>query len=54
MVLAGAQQSFRSAVTLFKEAGIPAALVMELIGHDNVQMSEHYTPCPPGSDEEGG
>lgn len=32
-----------TAVTLLKEAGVPAAVVMELIGHDSVQMSEHYT-----------
>lgn len=41
------QLSFHSlrhtAVTLLKEAGIPAAVVMELIGHDSAQMSEHYT-----------
>jgi integrase len=32
-----------TAVTMLKEAGIPAAVVMELIGHDSEQMSEHYT-----------
>lgn len=32
-----------TAVSLLKEAGIPAAVVMELIGHDSEQMSEHYT-----------
>jgi integrase len=32
-----------TAVTLLKEAGIPAAVVMEMIGHDSEQMSEHYT-----------
>lgn len=32
-----------TAVTMLKEAGIPAAVVMELIGHDSAQMSEHYT-----------
>ena len=32
-----------TAVTLLKEAGSPAAVVMELIGHDSEQMSEHYT-----------
>ncbi|MEQ1858476.1 MAG: site-specific integrase [Chthoniobacteraceae bacterium] len=32
-----------TAVTLMKEAGIPAAVVMELVGHDSEQMSEHYT-----------
>ena len=32
-----------TAVTLLKEAGIPAAVVMEMIGHDSEQMSQHYT-----------
>lgn len=32
-----------TAVTLLKEAGIPQAVVQELIGHDSEQMSEHYT-----------
>ena len=32
-----------TAVSLLKEAGIPAAAVMELVGHDSAQMSEHYT-----------
>ena len=32
-----------TAVTLLKEAGIPEAVVMELIGHDSKQMSAHYT-----------
>lgn len=32
-----------TAVTMLKEAGIPAAVVMELIGHDSEQMSDHYT-----------
>jgi integrase len=32
-----------TAVTLLKEAGIPHAVVQELIGHDSEQMSEHYT-----------
>jgi len=32
-----------TAVTLLKEAGIPGAVVMELVGHDSKQMSEHYT-----------
>ena len=32
-----------TAVTMLKEAGIPAAVVMEMIGHDSEQMSEHYT-----------
>jgi integrase len=43
----GAQLSFHSlrhtAVTLLKEAGVPHAVVQELIGHDSEQMSEHYT-----------
>jgi site-specific recombinase XerD len=30
-------------VSLLKEAGVPAATVMELVGHDSAQMSEHYT-----------
>ena len=33
----------RTAVTMMKEAGIPAAVVMELIGHDSEQMSNVYT-----------
>ena len=32
-----------TAVTIMKEAGIPAAVVMELIGHDSEQMSSVYT-----------
>ena len=32
-----------TAVSLLKEAGIPAATVMELVGHDSTQMSEVYT-----------
>lgn len=32
-----------TAVTMLKEAGIPAAVVMELVGHDSAQMSEIYT-----------
>jgi integrase len=32
-----------TAVSLLKDAGIPAAAVMELIGHDSEQMSQHYT-----------
>lgn len=32
-----------SAVTLLKEAGIPAAVVQKLIGHESEQMSELYT-----------
>jgi integrase len=30
-------------VTMMKEAGIPAAVVMELVGHDSEAMSDHYT-----------
>ncbi|MBL9178419.1 MAG: tyrosine-type recombinase/integrase [Verrucomicrobiaceae bacterium] len=32
-----------SAVTLLKEAGIPAAVVQEFIGHESAQISELYT-----------
>jgi integrase len=32
-----------TAVTLLKDAGIPEAVVMELVGHDSAQMSAHYT-----------
>jgi len=32
-----------TAVSLLKEAGIPAAVVMELVGHDSAAMSQHYT-----------
>lgn len=32
-----------TAVTLLKEAGVPHAVVQELIGHDSEQMSAHYT-----------
>ena len=32
-----------TAVSLLKDAGVPAAVVMELVGHDSTQMSEHYT-----------
>jgi site-specific recombinase XerD len=28
---------------MLKQAGIPAATVMELVGHDSVEMSQHYT-----------
>jgi len=28
---------------MLKEAGVPSAVVMELIGHDSEQMSQHYT-----------
>ena len=30
-------------VTMMKEMGIPAAVVMELVGHDSAAMSDHYT-----------
>jgi hypothetical protein len=26
-----------------KEAGVPDAVIMELIGHETVEMSRHYT-----------
>ncbi|MEI6713516.1 MAG: tyrosine-type recombinase/integrase [Verrucomicrobiota bacterium] len=32
-----------TAVTFLKDAGIPQAAVMELVGHDSEQMSAHYT-----------
>ena len=32
-----------TSVTLLKEAGIPDAAIMALIGHDSVAMSQHYT-----------
>jgi len=32
-----------TAVSLMKDAGIPEAAVMELVGHDSAQMSAHYT-----------
>ena len=32
-----------TAVTRLKEAGIPQAVVMELVGHENEEMSQHYT-----------
>ena len=32
-----------SAVTILKEAGIPQAVVMELIGHESEAMSQNYT-----------
>lgn len=32
-----------TAVSLLKDAGVPAAVVMELVGHDSEQMSQHYT-----------
>src|SRR5262249_55413038 len=43
----GSQLTFHclrhTAVTMLKEAGIPPAVVMELIGHDSDAISEHYT-----------
>jgi integrase len=43
----GNKLSFHSlrhtAVSLLKDAGIPEAVVMEMIGHDSKQMSAHYT-----------
>ena len=32
-----------TAVTMLKEAGVPAAMVMEIIGHDSAAISAHYT-----------
>jgi len=32
-----------TAVSLLKDAGIPASVVQELVGHDSAQMSQHYT-----------
>lgn len=32
-----------TAVSTLKEAGIPQAAVMELVGHDSEEMSQHYT-----------
>ena len=32
-----------TAVSLLKDAGIPEAVVMELVGHDSKEMSKHYT-----------
>jgi len=32
-----------TAVSLMKDAGIPEAAVMEMVGHDSEQMSAHYT-----------
>lgn len=32
-----------TSVTLLKEAGIPDAAIMALVGHDSVAMSQHYT-----------
>ena len=32
-----------TAVTMMKEANVPAAVVMELVGHDSERMSDIYT-----------
>lgn len=32
-----------TAVTMMKEAGIPAAVVMELVGHESAEVSQNYT-----------
>lgn len=32
-----------TAVSLLKDAGIPEAVVIKLVGHDSAQMSAHYT-----------
>lgn len=32
-----------TAVTMLKESGVPAALVMEIVGHDSALISQHYT-----------
>ena len=32
-----------TAVSMMKDAGMPMAAVMELVGHDSEQISEHYT-----------
>jgi integrase len=32
-----------TAVSLLKDAGVPEAVVMEMVGHDSEQMSAHYT-----------
>ncbi len=32
-----------TAVSMMKDAGIPMAVVMEFVGHDSEQMSQHYT-----------
>jgi integrase len=32
-----------TAVSLLKDAGVPEAVVMELVGHDSEAMSAHYT-----------
>lgn len=32
-----------TAVSFLKEAGVPVAVVMEMVGHDSEQMSHHYT-----------
>ena len=42
-----------TAITLLKEAGIPAAVVMELVGHDSEEMNQHYTRVGRESLEKG-
>ena len=32
-----------TAVSILKEAGVPAAVVMELVGHDSPEINAHYT-----------
>ena len=32
-----------TAVSLLKDAGVPEAVVMEMVGHDSEQVSAHYT-----------
>jgi integrase len=43
----GSELSFHclrhTAVSLLKDAGVPQAVVQELIGHDSIQMSQQYT-----------
>jgi integrase len=44
---AGSELSFHSlrhsAVSLLKDAGVPDAVVMALVGHESAAMSHHYT-----------
>jgi replicative DNA helicase len=37
------QNSLRLYVDFLKDAGVPEAVVMEMVGHDSEQMSTHYT-----------
>ena len=32
-----------TSVSLLKDAGVPDAVVMALVGHDSAAMSQHYT-----------